>query len=194
MSVAAVLLAAGASRRMGQLKQLMALDGETLVHRAARIALQAGCDPALVVLGNQAEEVAVALKGLPCSPVVNPLWEEGMASSIRAGLAAVPKSALAALLLVCDQPAVDADFIRHMVKAQSLQPKRIVAAAYAGTVGIPALFPRHCFEALMKLTGDRGARSLLEDADVLTLPLLGGGMDVDTILDFEEMKRRLEQS
>lgn len=194
MSIAAIVLAAGASRRMGQSKQLMELDGEAMVHRAARIALQAGCDPTLVVLGCQAEAVGVALSGLPCTTVVNDNWEEGMASSIRAGLHAVPHHAVAALLLACDQPAVDTDFLRLMIKDFHLEPERILAASYAGVVGIPALFPRRCFESLKALTGDRGARPLLEESDVLSLPLLGGEVDIDTILDYEETRRRIDHS
>ncbi len=194
MSVAAVVLAAGASRRMGLLKQIMQLDGETLVHRAARIALQAGCDPTLVVLGHRAEAVGAALSGLPCTLVSNSDWDEGIASSIRAGIHAVPHAAVAAFLLACDQPAVDADFLRSMIKAHLLEPERIISAAYAGAIGIPALFPRHCFEGLKKLAGDRGARALLEEGDALSLPLLGGEMDIDTILEYEEMRIRMERS
>ncbi|MBL0313088.1 MAG: nucleotidyltransferase family protein [Holophagaceae bacterium] len=194
MSIAAVILAAGASRRMGRPKQLLELDGESLVHRAARIALQAGCDPAIVVLGHHAEAVGAALSGLPCAKTINMDWAEGMASSIRTGIAAVPQHATAALLLACDQPAVDADFLRTLIKEYRLEPERIAAASYAGAVGIPALFPRRCFEALKGLAGDRGARALLEDADVLSLPLLGGEMDIDTIIDYEAMQRRMEQS
>lgn len=192
--VAAIILAAGASRRMGQPKQLMELDGEPLIHRAARIALQAGYAPTLVVLGHQAEAVGAALSGLPCTAVINVAWDEGIASSIRAGINAVPQSAGAALFLACDQPAVDADFLRNLNNAHRLESGRIVAAAYAGTVGIPALFPRRCFEALKGLAGDRGARALLENADVLSVPLLGGEMDIDTLLDFEEMRRRMDHS
>ncbi len=179
---------------MGQPKQLMELDGETLVHRTARIALQAGCDPTIVVLGCQAEAVGAALSGLPCTRIINGGWTEGLASSIRTGLGAVPQNAVAVLLLACDQPAVDAVFLRLLIKDHRLEPERIAAAAYAGAVGIPALFPRRCFEALTKLTGDRGARTLLEEADVLSLPLLGGEMDIDTILDYETMRLRMEHS
>lgn len=192
MSVAGVLLAAGASRRMGQPKQLLELDGEALVRRAARIALEAGCDPTIVVLGYEGDRVQAALSGLPCTKVGNPEWEQGMASSIRAGIEVLPQNATAALLLACDQPAVDAAFLRSLISAHRLEPGRIAAAAYAGGAGIPALFPRRCFEVLKNLSGDRGARALIEDGDVLSLPLLGGEMDVDTLLDYEEMRRRME--
>lgn len=194
MNIAAIVLAAGASRRMGQPKQIMELNGEALVHRTARIALQAGCKPTLVVLGCEAEAVGAVLSGLPCSKVINTAWEEGMASSIHAGVLAVPQNAAAALLLACDQPAVNAEFIRLMIKEFRLEPNRIVASAYSGTLGIPALFPRRCFEALKALTGDRGARALLEEAEVLSLPLPDGELDVDTLLEHESMRRRLESS
>lgn len=194
MSVAGIILAAGASRRMGRSKQLLELEEETLVHRAARVALDAGCDQVIVVLGCQAEEVGEALSGLPVATVINTLWDEGMASSVRAGTNAVPPDATAALLLTCDQPAVGPAFLAAMMRAHSVEPDRIVAASYAGAVGIPALFPCRCFESLKGLTGDRGARALLEEADVLSLPLPGGEMDIDTLLDYEEMRRRLERS
>jgi len=194
VSVAAVILAAGASRRMGagRPKQLMELEGEPLVHRAARIALQAGCSPTLVVLGYQAEDVEGALAGLPVIPVVNTMWNEGMASSIRAGFAEVPLDATAAMVMACDQPAVDGFFLTAMMHAHCREPHRIIAAAYSGAVGIPALFPRRCFEAMEGLAGDRGARALLSEPDVLGLPLPGGELDLDTLHDFEEARRRMD--
>jgi len=194
VSVSAIILAAGASRRMGQPKQLMEVEGEAFVRRAARVALEAICDPVIVVLGYRAEEVGASLTGLPVATVINTAWDEGMASSIRAGINAVPQGATAALLLACDQPAVDTAFLAAMMHAHHGEQDRIIAAAYEGAVGIPALFPRRCFESLEGLTGDRGARALLEAAEVLSLPLPGGGMDVDTTVDYEEMRRRLEPS
>lgn len=196
VSIAAVILAAGASRRMGsgRPKQLMELEGEPLVRRAARIALQAGYDPTIMVLGYQAEDVEGALAGLPVSPVVNKAWNEGMASSIRAGIRVVPQDACAALVMACDQPAVDGFFLIAMLHAHRREPDRIIAAAYAGTVGIPAMFPRRCFEAMKGLTGDRGARALLAETAVLALPLPGGEMDLDTLHDFEEARRRMDQA
>lgn len=194
MRVAGILLAAGASRRMGQPKQLLEVEGETLVHRAARVALEAGLEPVIVVLGCQANEVGAACAGLALQMVVNKAWPEGMASSIRAGINAVPQDAAAALILACDQPAVDEAFLMALMESNRLEPGRIIAAGYAGAVGIPALFPRRCFEVLKGLTGDRGACALLGEADVMSLQLLRGDMDIDTLQDFEEMRRRMDHS
>lgn len=194
MKVAGILLAAGASHRMGQPKQLMELDGEALVHSAARVALEAGLDPVIVVLGCQVDEVGAACAGLAVRLVVNEGWREGMASSLRVGINTVPQDATAALILACDQPAMNEPFLMAMLDAHRTEPGRIVAAAYAGSTGIPALFPRSHFESLKALSGDRGARALLREADVRSLPLPGGEMDIDTLLDFEQMRSRMGHS
>ena len=176
---------------MGQPKQLMEFKGEPLLRRTAKIALEAGLDPVVVILGHQAEAVGASLSGLSITTVIHSSWSEGMASSIRVGINAVPQDATAALVLACDQPTVNETFLMAMLAAHRVELGRIVAAAYAGAIGIPALFPRRCFEALRALTGDRGARALLEGADVLSLPLPGGEMDLDTLEDLEEMRRRI---
>lgn len=176
---------------MGQPKQLVKLAGEALVRRAARVALEAGLEPVIVVLGCRADAVIAACPGLEVQMVLNDRWSDGMASSIRAGVTAVPQEASAVVLLACDQPAVDAAFLTAMLQAHHTEPGRLITASYAGAVGIPALFPRRCFESLQELTGDRGARSLLVEADMVKLPLPGGEMDIDTPQDLDELRRRL---
>jgi molybdenum cofactor cytidylyltransferase len=178
MTVPVLLLAAGASRRLGRPKQLVRLGGESLLRRAARAAL-AGGGPALVVLGARAEAMRAELAGLPVTVVVNPDWREGMAASIRAGLRALPEGAGAVLFLACDQPAVDGQLVNRLLELHGRHPDAVVACAYAGARGIPALFPARCFPALLALTGDRGARGLLAGADVVELPFPEGAMDVD---------------
>lgn len=177
--IAAAVLAAGASRRMGQTKQLIEYQGEALAHRTVRMALEAGCEPVVVVLGSDAEAVARALSDLPTELVMNSDWAEGMASSIRTGLNALPKGCTGVLLLTCDQPAVDAGHLRKMILAHGEATHRIIASAYAGVTGVPALFPRASFEALKGLSGDQGARGLLHDPGVLALELPGGELDFD---------------
>jgi len=176
--IPAVILAAGASRRLGRPKQWVEAGGESLLRRTVRAA-QAGCAPVLVVLGARAGEMEAHLAGLGATPVANPDWEEGMASSIRAGLRALPPGAGAALFLVCDQVAVDGDLVARILAAHRGRPEAVVACAYGGGRGIPALFPGRCFPPLMALRGDRGARDLLLGPDVVEVPFPRGGEDVD---------------
>jgi len=129
MSIPAVILAAGASRRLGRPKQLVALEGETLLRRAARAAL-AGCAPVLVVLGSGADAMAANLAGLPVMLVGNAAWETGMASSIRAGIRALPAGAAGVLFLVCDQIAVDGALVRRLLEARAGHPESVVACGY----------------------------------------------------------------
>lgn len=177
--VPAVILAAGASRRLGRPKQMVLVDGETLLRRTVKAAL-ACCSPVLVVVGARGREVAASLAGMPVQVVDNPGWEEGMASSIRAGVRALPPDSPAALFLVCDQPAVDGALVGRLLEIRRHHPEAVVACAYGNTRGTPSLFPARCFPQLLLLRGDRGARDLLAAPDVLTLPFPAGADDVDT--------------
>lgn len=188
MSVAAVLLAAGASRRLGRPKQLVDLAGEAMVRRAARLCLQAGLAPVLVVVGCAADEVAAALEGLGVSVVPNPDWPEGMAASLRAGVAALPPDCPAVLLLPCDQPALSADLLAALAAAHEADRSATVASAYGGGLGVPALFPRARFPEFTALRGDRGAKALL--AGAVAVPFPGGEVDLDTPEDLEALLRR----
>jgi molybdenum cofactor cytidylyltransferase len=184
--VAAVLLAAGGSRRLGQPKQLVELDGRPLVRRAAQAALAAGCSPVLAVLGARAREVAAALAGLGVEAVPNEAHAEGIASSIRAGVAAAGRATPACdgvLLLLVDQPRADAALLaRLLARFAQGRGERIAACAYGGGLGAPAIFPRAQLPELAALRGDRGAKPLLEAARgrVLEVPFPGGALDVDT--------------
>src|SRR5512137_1170761 len=102
MPIAGILLAAGAATRMGSNKLLMEIEGEALVRRATRCAIEAGLDPLLVVTGHEGERAAAALAGLACRIVPNPGWREGQGSSLAAGVAAVPADAEAAVILLAD--------------------------------------------------------------------------------------------
>ena len=170
---AAIILAAGASSRLGEPKQLVMLAGERLLERAVRVAHEAGCAPIVVVLGAAADRVAAESSLGQATIVINDAWEEGMASSIRAGVAALTDELEGVILLTCDQPAVTADHLRLL----SRRPGR-AASAYAGRRGIPAYFPSRDFKELLLLRGDAGARSLLECAPAYELA--GGELDVDT--------------
>jgi molybdenum cofactor cytidylyltransferase len=163
--IAAIVLAAGASRRYGSPKQLESLDGENWVYRTARVALEAGCSPVHVVTGAHADLVGLELQSLPRAIVVHHAgWEQGVGSSIAAGIQALATSApQGVLLLTCDQLALDTQILHRLIDAFDGEPRRIVASAYAGTVGIPALFGAGYFDRLGRLDGDRGAKPLLLD-------------------------------
>ncbi|HEY0307609.1 MAG TPA: nucleotidyltransferase family protein [Acidobacteriaceae bacterium] len=186
MRTAAVLLAAGASTRLGQPKQLVTIDGESLLSRSIRIAFESGIDEVFVVLGAQAGTLRQHLANSTKAELVeNPDWQQGMATSIHAGVRAAlahqpPPQAI--ILLTCDQPAVTPF---HLVQLQLLadeDPPRIAASTYADRIGVPAVFPQQYFSELLALTGDTGARSLLRAhaADLETLSLEHGELDLDT--------------
>ncbi|WP_243315961.1 nucleotidyltransferase family protein [Geothrix paludis] len=173
---AAIILAAGAGRRMGGPKALLPFEGETLLRRAARTALEAGCSPVIAVVGDWDPR----LEGLAVLPVINPEAAEGMASSIRAGIAVLPPEAPAVLLLTVDQPAVDASHLRRLLALAATGPDRPAACAYAGTLGIPAVLPRRCFPELLALRGDRGAKAILLREATQGLPFSEGARDLDS--------------
>lgn len=158
-----VVLAAGGSRRFGGPKLLTRIGGETLLHRAVRAALGARPAGCVVVLGARAESLKRRLHAWPVRVIVNGRWRSGLASSIRAGIAALPRAAPAAIVLLADQAAVGPAELELLIAAWRRAPRAIVAARYGAVIGPPALFPRRAFADLRRLRGDSGARKLLTD-------------------------------
>jgi molybdenum cofactor cytidylyltransferase len=187
MKTPAVILAAGASKRLGQPKQLIEIQGEALLHRMARIAAEV-CDPVLVVLGSEAERIKEVLGDLPVLCVRNLDWEEGMASSLRVAVSALPREASAAVFLVCDQPALDRHLLERILQLHREHPGQRIASGYSGVRGIPALLPCRDFDALLELRGDRGARGLLAGEEVLEVPFPGGELDLDVPEDLARLR------
>jgi molybdenum cofactor cytidylyltransferase len=140
MAVAGILLAAGSAARMGRNKLLLDLEGEPLVRRAARRALEAGLDPLLVVVGHEAGHVREALRGLPCRFVDNPGWRGGQSTSLSAGAAAVPPGAEAAVVLLADMPFVDPAAIRAVVARFRETGAPVVSARYGEVTAPPTLY------------------------------------------------------
>lgn len=185
----AVILAAGASTRMGTPKQLLELEGKPLVVRAVEAALASPAWPVVVVLGAHEEKIRPALARLPVLIAENPAWTEGMAASIRTGVTTLrqfSRALDAALIALCDQPAFSTAVIAQLVAAQGTTGRSIVAAYYSGRNGAPALFMREHFPALVALTGEEGARALLnsEPAQVAAVDLPSLAFDLDTPEDF----------
>jgi molybdenum cofactor cytidylyltransferase len=173
-SSAAVILAAGASVRLGEPKQLVTLAGQRLLERAVTIAEHAGCYPVVVVLGANAAQIRARCSLASAQIVINAAWSEGMATSIRGGIAALA-DAEATILMTCDQPAVTSEHLRRLIELCETAP---IASSYGATLGVPACFPASCFRALLQLEGDAGARTMLEAAQSVELP--GGELDIDT--------------
>jgi molybdenum cofactor cytidylyltransferase len=185
VSVTGVLLAAGASQRLGFPKQLVQITGELLVRRTARIAREVF--PLIVVLGHRSEECRVALAGLNVAILENPSWKQGIASSIRLGVEkAGEDGAQAVVLLVVDQYRIDPNILKALVGKFDGQPDCAVAASYAGVLGTPVLFGSGWFQQLHSLRGDHGARTLIKGAkNVASVSWPAGAEDLDTISDLQ---------
>jgi molybdenum cofactor cytidylyltransferase len=175
VSVAAVVLAAGASSRLGEAKQLVRLGAETLLERAVRVARDAKCSPVVVVLGASAALIRAQCELDDAIIVVNHDWADGMGSSIPVGVSAL-RDVDGCVVMTCDMPAVTAEHLRSLMASGEL-----TASSYAGRRGVPAYFPVASFPLLVELHGDVGARDLLRSARCMELS--GGELDVDTEKD-----------
>jgi CTP:molybdopterin cytidylyltransferase MocA len=194
-SVAAIVLAAGASRRLGQPKQLLMHGGETLLERAIRLAGEAGAAPVFAVLGANFQLICASVPVMNISiPLINDHWEKGISTSIQTGLKAldaVARQANAALILSCDQPRLTADHLRELIETFAAQAEpSIVGSAYAGVVGIPAVFPALVFPHLLALRGDEGARAILAQppCPLISVPFPGGEVDIDQPGDLAQLE------
>jgi molybdenum cofactor cytidylyltransferase len=189
-SVDGIILAAGGSGRFGQPKQILPFQGESLVRRAVRSAIEGGCARVTVVAGDVRALIEAELRETHATVVENPGWQRGLGSSIRCGLLDLRSSSPepdAVVLLACDQPFVDASVIKSLIAEWENSRKPMVACSYAGTLGIPALFDRSCFEELLSLPDDSGAKALIQSrsADVAQIEFEKGAIDIDTPADFQ---------
>jgi molybdenum cofactor cytidylyltransferase len=191
-SIGVVILAAGQSSRLGKPKQLLTLNGLTLLEKAASAALDLNSSPVLVVLGAYADDIMsnVQLQGVDI--VVNEGWKEGMASSLRIGIEYMQQNHAhvdGILFLVCDQPYLHSALLKDLVALQKEKDLPIAASSYGGKIGTPALFHQSTFSSLMLLKGDTGARKLLDERmnDVAVLHFEKGVYDIDTVEDYEQL-------
>jgi molybdenum cofactor cytidylyltransferase len=184
-SVGAIVLAAGASSRLGQPKQLLMYRGESLLARAIRLANEAGASPVLPIVGAHRELILSAVNFGTSTPVSNERWAQGISTSIHAGLDGLMRTAPRAggvLIMACDQPRLTADHLRVLIHRFALQSEpSMVASAYQEVLGIPAVFPPNLFARLYALEGDKGARALLLDppCPMIPVPFAGGEVDID---------------
>jgi len=188
-TIHAVVLAAGESRRFQTCKQLAMLDGETLVHRAARLARECCGDNTILVVGHRGDEVADAAGDQCRFLLVNDHYADGFGTSIALAARAVHGSADAMLLLLVDQPLIKMRHLRHIIDKWSGADDEIVASGFDDALGPPVLMPGAAIACLRDLTGDRGAKALLRDKrfKVITVPCAGAGVDIDTPSDLERI-------
>jgi molybdenum cofactor cytidylyltransferase len=157
----ALVLAAGASRRFGSPKQLVRVGGQSLLQRAVAHASEQLGAGVTVILGAHAAEIAETLPTGSAGTLINRNWQEGIGSSIRAGVQRLPGACDGVLLLLADQPLVGGEVLRRLITAWRRQPRQIIASHYGSVTGVPAIFPRWCFGDLAALRGDQGAKIVI---------------------------------
>ncbi|HVI78289.1 MAG TPA: nucleotidyltransferase family protein [Candidatus Acidoferrum sp.] len=191
-NIGAVILAAGGSSRFGRPKQLIPFEGKSLVRRIIDAACEAGCSPAVVVTNSADEKLHSELDRAGVVVLENQQWERGIGSSIRCGIQCLINSSPdvdATVLLVCDQPAVDARVIKRLIALGETSGKTIVASSYADTLGVPALFSRSVFQELLSLGDKAGAKSVVlrNGERVASLSFPEGEIDIDTWEDWQKV-------
>lgn len=190
MNTAIIILAAGASSRMGAPKQLLLVDGKSLIKRICDTAMDTTCHPIVAVLGANRSLIRKETERMPITVIDNPQWENGMSSSIKMGLAGAymtEKAIEAAIFLTVDMPYVNAELINKMIqKAESDEKIEIVACKYDNQMGIPVLFKRTLFTDLLELTGDEGAKKVVTKNKDKTayIDFPEGKLDLDTIDEY----------
>jgi molybdenum cofactor cytidylyltransferase len=180
---------------MGENKLVLVLEGETVLARAVRRALAAGLDPVIVVLGHEAEGAEKLLEGLPCRIVVNPDYARGMNSSARAGIAAVPADAAAAVVVLADMPLVTAEMIAAAVERFRESGAPLVISEYGGVQAPPTLYARSLFGEVGSPEGEGCGKRVIRrhraEASVLEWPAAALA-DLDRIEDYERIKADIE--
>lgn len=195
-TVAAIVLAAGASTRMGRPKQLLPYRGRSLLRHMAIEAIASQCYPIIVVLGAYAEQIKPEVNDLDLQVVENQQWAEGIGTSIRAGIAkltATSQTIQATIVILCDQPLVSSQQLDRLVEAYYSTHSAIVASEYAETLGVPALFSRELFAELMMLDAVTGAKRVIGQhiQEVYPVSFPAGAIDLDTPTDYEQFEKML---
>jgi molybdenum cofactor cytidylyltransferase len=186
-----ILLAAGTSSRLGEPKQLLSFRGRPLVRQVAEHALASRLAGLTVVVGNRAADVTAALAGLPVAVVENPSYQLGQSTSLRAGLLALPRQPAATLIMLVDQPFVDAPLIDRLIGLYEETGAPIVAPRFGSQRGNPVIFDRSLVPELLLVVGDTGAREVVakhrDRLATLELPDGQAFVDVDTWEDYQKL-------
>jgi molybdenum cofactor cytidylyltransferase len=190
-----IVLAAGASVRMNEPKQLLQFQGTTLLRRAAQTAVESIYQPVVVVLGANFEKMNAEIEDLPVEIVLNKNWRRGLGSSIKAGienLLEIAPDAAALVIALADQPLVSARHLNFFAEKFEQTQSAVIAAEYNNTRGVPALFAREVFDDLCRLPGDKGAKPVIEKHRhcLSTIALPDAAFDIDTPQDFASLRQQ----
>ena len=193
-SIAVIILAAGRSARLGSPKQLLSYRGKTLLQHTIDTALESQASPILVVLGSGKDAIKKELEQKQVFILENSSWESGMASSISCGITNLQELAPeseAVILMVCDQPFVDAKLLNNLITKHKDTRQSIVASSYANTLGTPALFHQSLFSELLVLEGESGAKSLIKKYSLQTgfVSFDQGSIDIDTRENYRNLPK-----
>ncbi|MES2874690.1 MAG: nucleotidyltransferase family protein [Bacteroidota bacterium] len=191
---AIIILAAGNSSRLGSPKQLLTYGGKPLLQLAIDSAKESGADQVIVVLGSSMQLIECKISTEGILIIENPNWENGLSSSIKAGLKTLTKISVdfdAIILMVCDQPFVDAKILKALIHEQAMTGCAIVGCSYDDTKGIPALFHKSIFPELLSLEGDTGAKKMFEKYKEVAsfVSFKDGGIDIDTLEDYKNLTK-----
>jgi molybdenum cofactor cytidylyltransferase len=192
--VVALVLAAGSSTRMGRNKLLLGIGGESLVRRAARVALESGVDAVTVVLGHEADRVKAELAGLDCATVVNPEHANGQGASLRKGVASLPKDADAALVLLADMPFVSAAMVVAVLERHRESGAPLVISRYGGVQAPPTLYGRALFDELLAIPDERCGKQLVRrhEPEAAVVDFSAEALrDIDVADDYERVRAEL---
>ena len=193
-SIAVIILAAGRSARLGSPKQLLSYRGKTLLQHTIDTALESQASPILVVLGSGKDAIKKELEQKQVFILENSSWESGMASSISCGITNLQELApesKAVILMVCDQPFVNAKLLNNLITKHKDTRQSIVASSYANTLGTPALLHQSLFSELLVLEGESGAKSLIKKYSLQTgfVSFDQGSIDIDTRENYRNLPK-----
>jgi len=188
-----VILAAGASTRMGTPKQLLSYQGRSFLRQITEVAIASVCEPVIVVLGSNADKMRSEISSLPVVVVENLLWTVGMSASIKTGmelLYTLPHLE-AVVLTLCDQPFISPQIINQLVETYHFTNKPIIACQYADTLGVPAIFDHSLFAELTALQGTQGAKQIIYSHihQVIPISFPQGAVDIDTPEDYQQLSK-----
>ncbi len=191
MKTGIIILAAGESTRLGYPKQIAKYKEKTLLQLAIDAANGCNAEKRVLVLGANRDEIKKTFSGASIPNIPNPHFAKGMSSSIKIGLEYMLRfdQPDQVIIMLCDQPFVDAKVLNKLIATQEKEGKGIVACAYSKTVGVPILFGKAYFDELMELKGDEGAKNIVlaHEHDLVTVSFPKGKVDIDTEEDLREL-------